>query len=114
MHKSNQPILRHSLLNVFATSALFCSVTHAQAQNPEMQQRLAEIKQSSAANKQALARYTWAEQQTIRLKGEAKKTQQLQVRIGPDGQQQKIGAESTGGASAQRRTIQATHCCKGD
>jgi hypothetical protein len=55
-----------------------------------MQQRLADIKQSSAANKQALARYMWNEQQTISLKGEVKKTQQFQVRIGPDGQQQKV------------------------
>jgi hypothetical protein len=52
-----------------------------------MQRRLADIEQSSAANKQALARYTWTEQQTISLKGEVKKTQQFQVRIGPDGQQ---------------------------
>jgi hypothetical protein len=54
-----------------------------------MQQRLAEIKASSAANKQSLARYTWTEQQTTSIKGEVKKTQQFQVRIGPDGQQQK-------------------------
>jgi hypothetical protein len=32
----------------------------------------------------------WSEQQTISLKGEVKKTQQFQVRIGPDGQQQKV------------------------
>jgi hypothetical protein len=59
------------------------------AQNPALQEKLAAIKQSTAANKQALAHYTWLEQQTISLKGEVKKTQQFQVRIGPDGQQQK-------------------------
>jgi hypothetical protein len=59
------------------------------AQNPALQEKLAAIKQSSAANKQALSHYTWLEQQTISLKGEVKKTQQFQVRIGPDGQQQK-------------------------
>jgi hypothetical protein len=59
------------------------------AQSPELQEKLAQIKQSSAANKQALAHYTWLEQQTISLKGDVKKTQQFQVRIGPDGQQQK-------------------------
>jgi hypothetical protein len=61
----------------------------ALAQNPQLQEKLAAIKQSTAANKQALAHYTWLEQQTISLKGEVKKTEQFQVRIGPDGQQQK-------------------------
>jgi hypothetical protein len=64
--------------------------TQAIAQNPEMQQKLAEIKQASAANKQALAHYTWQEQQVISLKGEVKKTVSYQVTVGPDGQQQKI------------------------
>jgi hypothetical protein len=90
MHKSHQYTLRHALLAAPATITFFCSFSQILAQNPEMQQRLAEIKQSSAGNKQALARYTWTEQQTISLKGEVKKAQQFQVRIGPDGQQQKI------------------------
>ena len=59
------------------------------SQNPEMQQRVQEIKQSQAANKQQLARYTWQETQTISIKGEVKKTSMYLVRIGPDGQQQK-------------------------
>jgi len=68
---------------------IFFSVPHSQAQNPALQEKLAAIKESSAANKQALAHYTWVEQQTISLKGEVKKSQQFQVQIGPDGQQQK-------------------------
>lgn len=59
------------------------------AQNPQMQERVAEIKQSMAANKQALAQYTWQEQQTISIKGEVKKQKQFLVRIGPDGKPQK-------------------------
>lgn len=59
------------------------------AQNPQMQQKVQEIKQSQAANKQMLARYTWQETQTISLKGEVKKTNMYLVRIGPDGRQQK-------------------------
>jgi len=43
------------------------------AQNPELQQRLAEAKQAMAQNKQALAQYTWVKQVTISLKGEQKK-----------------------------------------
>jgi hypothetical protein len=90
MHKSNQHTLRHVQLAAVATIVFFCSVTQILAQKPGMQEKLAEIKQSSAANQLALARYSWMEQQTISLKGEVNKTQQFQVRIGPDGQQQKI------------------------
>ena len=57
----------------------------ATAQNPELQQRLAEMKEASAQNKQALATYTWQEQDTISLKGEVKKKESFQVRVGADG-----------------------------
>jgi hypothetical protein len=90
MNKSREYTLGRTLITAAGATILLCSGLHIRAQNSEMQQRLADIKQSSAANKQALARYTWTEQQTISLKGEVKKTQQFQVRIGPDGQQQKI------------------------
>jgi hypothetical protein len=66
-----------------------CAASQTHAQNPALQEKLADIKQASAANKQALTHYTWLEQQTISLKGDVKKSQQFQVRIGPDGQQQK-------------------------
>lgn len=59
------------------------------AQNPELQQKVADVKQAAAANKQALAQYTWAEQVTISLKGEQKKQEHFQVRLGPDGKPQK-------------------------
>lgn len=59
------------------------------AQNAALQQKMQEIKQSQAANKQQLARYTWQETQTISIKGEVKKTNMFLVRIGPDGTQQK-------------------------
>ena len=65
------------------------SVLSVTAQNPELQQRIAEIKQASAANKQALSHYTWQESQTTSIKGEVKKQQLFQVSVGPDGQQQK-------------------------
>jgi hypothetical protein len=57
----------------------------ARAQNQELQERVAEVKQSSAQNKQQLSQYTWTEQVNISLKGELKKTQHYQVRNGPDG-----------------------------
>jgi hypothetical protein len=59
------------------------------AQNPDMQQKVAEAKEAMARNKQLLAQYTWVEQVTISLKGEQKKQEHFQVRLGPDGKQQK-------------------------
>jgi hypothetical protein len=73
----------------------------AQAQNPELQQRVAEIKQSSQENKQKLAQYTWAEQVTISLKGEQKKVEHFQVRLGPDGKPQKTSLEPPDTSSAE-------------
>lgn len=59
------------------------------AQNPQVEDKLAAVKQSIAANKQALAQYTWQEQETISIKGEVKDTKDYQVQMGPDGQPQK-------------------------
>jgi Tfp pilus assembly protein PilW len=59
------------------------------AQNPELQQKVAEVKEAMAANKQAIAQYTWQEQVTVSLKGDVKKQEHFQVRIGPDGKPQK-------------------------
>ena len=89
MHNDLRRRITFALSVVMAICAILSTIPKALAQNPELQQKLADIKQSSAANKQALAHYTWLEQQTTSLKGEVKKTQQFQVRIGPDGQQQK-------------------------
>ena len=70
------------------------------AQNPELQQHIAEIKASSAANKKSLATYTWVEQVTIGLKGEQKKQEHFQVRLGPDGKQQKTSLDPPAAAQA--------------
>jgi len=63
------------------------------AQSPELQQKLAEVKEAAAKNKQALAQYTWVEQDTISLKGEQKKQEHFQVRLGPDGKPQKTSVD---------------------
>jgi|ERR1700722_1389667 hypothetical protein len=78
-----------ALAAITAVAALLLSALPFHAQNPELQQKVAQIKEASAANKAALARYTWQEQQTISIKGEVKKQQVYQVTVGPDGQQQK-------------------------
>jgi len=66
----------------------------ALAQNPELQQKVAQVKQAAAMNKQELAQYTWVEQVTISLKGEQKKQEHFQVRLGPDGKPQKTALDS--------------------
>jgi len=78
--------------NVFLTAGLAALVIltngrfvlSANAQNPELQQRVAELKESMGKNKQALASYSWNELVTISLKGEQKKQEHFQVRLGPD------------------------------
>ena len=74
---------------IATVAALVLTTLPFHAQNPELQQKLSEIKQASAANKAALAHYTWQEQQTTSIKGDVKKQQTFQVSVGPDGQQQK-------------------------
>jgi hypothetical protein len=79
------------------------TVTPLPAQNPELQERIAQLKESSAKNKQQLAQYTWVEQVTISLKGEQKKQESFQVKTGPDGKPVKtpIGPSSAPAAASQ-------------
>lgn len=65
----------------------------ANAQTPELQQKVAELKQAAAMNKQELGQYTWVEQVTISIKGEQKKQEHFQVRLGPDGKPQKTSLD---------------------
>jgi hypothetical protein len=94
---------------------LMFAVPDASAQSPELMKKVQAVKAAAAANKQALARYTWQEQQVISLKGEVKKTVSYQVSVGPDGQQQKIELGSTsapppsGGRLKQRIVARKTN-----
>jgi hypothetical protein len=81
--------LARAIPSIITVAALFFFASPFRAQNPEVQQRLGELKEASAANKAALAHYTWQEQQTTSIKGDVKKQQVFQVSVGPDGQQQK-------------------------
>jgi len=65
----------------------------ANAQSPEVQQRVTEVRESSAKNKEALAAYSWNELVTISLKGEEKKQEHFQVRLGPDLKPQKTSLD---------------------
>src|SRR5215469_14643625 len=51
------------------------------------------FKEAAAINRQALAQFTWVEQVTISLKGEQKKQEHFQVRLGPDGKPQKTSLD---------------------
>jgi hypothetical protein len=76
-------------------------------QNPELQQKLAAVKQSVAENKQKLLQYEWTEAQQLTLKGDAKPPSKNLCRYGPDGSVQKtaIGAppeQPSGGRMKQK------------
>jgi hypothetical protein len=55
-----------------------------------LQQKLAALKQSAAANKQKLHQYQWVETQTLTLKGEQKPPKSNLCSYGPNGQIQKV------------------------
>src|SRR5439155_60813 len=69
--------------------------TSLQSQEPDaakkqaLQQRVAELKESTAANRAKLQQYQWMETTEVDLKGETKKTEQKLCRYGPDGKVQK-------------------------
>jgi len=73
------------------------------AQNTEMQQKVADLKQAVAVNKQMLAQYTWTEQDIISLKGEEKKEELYNVRLGPDGKPQKTPIDPNSMSDSDRQ-----------
>jgi hypothetical protein len=85
--------LNIALLSLFGLFAGSGSIRFANAQNPELQQQVSNVQQSMARNKEALASYTWNEQVTISLKGEEKKQEHFQVRLGPDLKPQKTSLD---------------------
>jgi hypothetical protein len=77
----------HRFLVAIVAIALAALARPAGAQ--DLQQRLAAVKQSIAANQQALRSYTWLEKTELSLKGEVKATKVDSCRYGPDGKVQK-------------------------
>jgi hypothetical protein len=73
------------------------------AQNPQLEEKLMAIKQKMAANKQALAQYTWTETETISIKGDVKDTKIYQVSM-VNGQQQKnlVNDQKASGGGGRR------------
>jgi len=64
-----------------------------QAANPELQQKVAALKQSLAQNQQALHQYTWTEKMGTIFKGETKSTKS-QCKYDPDGIVQKTALDA--------------------
>src|ERR1700739_1977656 len=75
MNSRVQRSMSTALSSLLAFGAFAGFVETANAQGPEVQQRVAEVKAESVRNKQALMSYNWTEQVTISLKGEVKKVQ---------------------------------------
>jgi hypothetical protein len=86
------------LLLVPALSAVTLMPTSAQ--NADLQQKIADLKASAAANQKALAQYTYKQTTTISLKGEVKKVTHDQVVTGPDGKPQKTSLDPPATATA--------------
>ena len=93
MRNNVQRIAKVALLIPFVFLGGFGFSRPANAQNQELQERVAEMKEAAAKNKQAMAQYTWVEQINISLKGEQKKQEHFQVRLGPDGKPQKTSLD---------------------
>ena len=98
------PYLNRGLCTLaLGTFVLSVMLLPSRAQNPEMQQRIAEVKQAAAHNKQLLAQYTWTEQDIISLKGEEKKEELYSVRLGPDGKPQKTQIDPSSVSDDERK-----------
>ena len=88
MNTSSTRISSTALLTGLSVGVLALSSLQAIAQNAALQEKVAQIKQAAAANKAALAHYTWQEQVQVSLKGDVKSTKLYQV-VMQNGQQQK-------------------------
>jgi hypothetical protein len=94
-------VLKSLGAGVLALSAFV--VPGLRAQNPEMQQRITEVKDSMAVNKMLLAQYTWMEQDIISIKGEQKKEELYNVQLGPDGKPQKTPVDPSSVSDDDRK-----------
>jgi hypothetical protein len=101
---------RIMFLSLFVASGGALFNPPARAQGQELQERVAELKESMAKNKMSLGQYTWVEQVNISLKGELKKQEHFQVRLGPDGKPQKTSldppAEPPSGGRLKRHIVE--------
>jgi hypothetical protein len=91
--KKEQKRFANRGMRLFAAIFIVLSLTaiaSAQGDKAELQQKVAALKESAAANQQRLRQYQWTEVQQMTLKGEAKPEQQFMCQYGPDGKVQKM------------------------
>jgi hypothetical protein len=74
------------------------------AQSPDLQQRVAALKQSAAQDQQSIRQYEWVETTVISLKGEEKSRQQKRCYYGAEGSLQKV-TESAAPAPEKKRGL---------
>ena len=82
--KTKRTLVGLTLLALFSLPAI--AQMGGGGANPELQQKLAALKQASAENKQKLHQYQWVETTQITLKGEAKPERVSECQYGPNGQ----------------------------
>lgn len=82
MSSNTKRMMIFGAITLLATSPVF-------SQNPELQQKLAAVKQAAAENKQKLLQYQWSETTQLTLKGDAKPPTKNSCQYGPDGKIQK-------------------------
>ncbi|MGB9241890.1 MAG: hypothetical protein WCC03_00940 [Candidatus Acidiferrales bacterium] len=99
------PLARFMTMVALILAIAFPSI----AQNGELQQKLAAVKQAAAENKQRLHQYQWTETTQLTLKGDPKPSSEKLCQYGPDGQVQKtpIGPppEQPSGGRVKQRVI---------
>jgi hypothetical protein len=81
--------LQKCAASVMFTLGFAALVSPVVSQSPELQQKVAAVKESVAMNQQALRQYTWTENMQTLLKGDVKSTKVSQCQYGPDGTVQK-------------------------
>jgi hypothetical protein len=83
-HETQHILAQKSRRSVLSRFVLTLGSFHLRAQG-DLQGQIAELKEATVRNKQALAQYSWQETVKIILKGEEKRTEHFEVRQGPDG-----------------------------
>jgi hypothetical protein len=81
---------------------LFCAPASV-AQSSPLQQKVQQVRQLLAANRQQLARYTWQMQETISVRGEVKRQTVYQVQLGANGKPVKNELSQSSSGGSQRR-----------
>jgi hypothetical protein len=88
-HSATGTVAAISQRMMITGAIVFLTIGSAIAQNSELQEKVAAVKQSAAENKQRLQQYQWLETTQLTLKGDSKPPSQNLCRYGPDGQVQK-------------------------